>query len=116
MYRRPPRSTRTDTLFPYTALFRSLASGSGDRRAWFACALSLAWPDGHTETVEGQVHGEAVWPPRGDRGFGYDPMFVPDGHSLTFGEGDAGWKHSISHRAEAFTRLVARCLDGGPGG
>src|SRR3546814_3089384 len=51
-----------------------LASGSGDRRAWFACALSLAWPDGHTETVEGQVHGEAVWPPRGDRGFCYDPM------------------------------------------
>src|SRR5690606_28314338 len=92
-----------------------LATGSDDRRAWFACALSLAWPDGHTETVEGQVHGEAVWPPRGGRGFGYDPMFVPDGHALTFGEGGAGWQPSISRRAGALPRLVARCLDGGPG-
>jgi len=89
------------------------ASGSPDRRAWFTCALSLAWPDGHVETVEGQVHGTAVWPPRGERGFGYDPMFVPAGHERTFGEVDSEWKHSVSHRAEAFARLVARCFDGG---
>jgi XTP/dITP diphosphohydrolase len=91
------------------------ASGSPDRAAWFTCALSLAWPDGHVETVEGHVHGTAVWPPRGDRGFGYDPMFVPEGHEQTFGEVDSKWKHSVSHRAEAFARLVARCLDGGRG-
>lgn len=91
------------------------ASGSPDRRAWFTCALSLAWPDGHVETVEGHVHGTAVWPPRGERGFGYDPMFVPAGHELTFGEVGSEWKHSVSHRAEAFARLVARCFDGGGG-
>lgn len=91
------------------------ASGSTDRRAWFTCALTLAWPDGHVETVEGHVHGTAVWPPRGDHGFGYDPMFVPDGHDRTFGEVDSAWKHSVSHRAEAFRQLVERCFDGGPG-
>lgn len=87
------------------------ASGSPERRAWFTCALSLAWPDGHVETVEGHVHGEAVWPPRGEHGFGYDPMFVPAGHDQTFGEVDSQWKHSVSHRAEAFALLVARCFD-----
>lgn len=91
------------------------ASGSTDRRAWFTCALTLAWPDGHVETVEGHVHGTAVWPPRGDHGFGYDPMFVPDGHDRTFGEVDSTWKHSVSHRAEAFRELVERCFDGDPG-
>ena len=91
------------------------ASGSSDRSAWFTCALSLAWPDGHVETVEGHVRGTAVWPPRGEHGFGYDPMFVPDGHELTFGEVDSEWKHSASHRAEAFARLVSRCFDGAPG-
>lgn len=88
------------------------ATGSEDRRAWFVCALSLAWPDGHTETVEGEVHGTIVWPPRGDRGFGYDPMFVPAGHERTFGEVDAKWKHTVSHRADAFAKLVERCFDG----
>ena len=92
------------------------ASGSADRGARFACALSLAWPDGHTETVEGEVHGTVVWPPRGDRGFGYDPMFVPAGHDRTFGEVDSEWKHSVSHRADAFAKLVARCFDGGRDG
>lgn len=88
-------------------------SGSDDTRAWFTCALTLAWPDGHCESVEGYVHGTAVWPPRGDKGFGYDPMFVPDGETKTFGEGDGDWKHSVSHRADAFAQLVARCFDGG---
>lgn len=90
------------------------ATGSADRRAWFTCALTLAWPDGHVETVEGHVYGTAVWPPRGDHGFGYDPMFVPDGHEQTFGEADSTWKHSVSHRAEAFRELVERCFNGGP--
>jgi len=94
---------------------KMIESGSDDTRAWFTCALTLAWPDGHCESVEGYVHGHAVWPPRGDKGFGYDPMFVPDGDTRTFGEGEGEWKHSISHRAEAFNQLVARCFDDGSG-
>ena len=86
------------------------ARGSDDRRAWFTCALTLAWPDGHTESVEGYVNGTICWPPRGSKGFGYDPMFVPDGETLTFGEADSDWKHSVSHRADAFNQLVARCF------
>lgn len=81
-----------------------------DPRAHFVCALSLAWPDGTVETVEGRVEGRLVWPPRGDRGFGYDPMFVPDGHDVTFGEMDPDEKHRISHRADAFRRLLAACF------
>ena len=77
------------------------------RDAHFVCALALAWPDGHVEWFEGRVDGTLVWPPRGDRGFGYDPMFVPDGHDLTFGEMEPDLKHGISHRADAFRRLVA---------
>ncbi|MDE0537196.1 MAG: RdgB/HAM1 family non-canonical purine NTP pyrophosphatase [Rhodospirillales bacterium] len=84
-----------------------------DRTAHFACALSLAWPDGHRETVEGAVYGTLTFPPRGDRGFGYDPIFVPDGRGETFGEADPGWKHSVSHRADAFRKLVERCFDAG---
>ena len=80
------------------------------RRARFVCALALAWPDGHVEGFEGEVEGQLVWPPRGERGFGYDPMFLPSGHSLTFGEMDPGEKHAISHRARAFALLVERCL------
>jgi XTP/dITP diphosphohydrolase len=73
----------------------------------FVCALSIAWPnDGQTEAFEGKVHGTLVWPPRGDRGFGYDPMFVPAGGTQTFGEMEPAAKHAISHRAEAFARLV----------
>ncbi|SFR78447.1 RdgB/HAM1 family non-canonical purine NTP pyrophosphatase [Sphingomonas jatrophae] len=77
------------------------------RDAHFVCALSLCWPDGHIETFEGRVDGMLAWPPRGDRGFGYDPMFVRNGDSATFGELDPDLKHSVSHRADAFRKLVA---------
>lgn len=80
------------------------------RDARFVCALSLAWPDGHVETVEGTVSGHLAWPPRGTAGFGYDPMFVPDGHDLTFGELAPERKHAISHRAAAFRRLCETVL------
>jgi XTP/dITP diphosphohydrolase len=77
------------------------------RDAHFVCALAVAWPDGHLESFEGRVDGVLVWPPRGDRGFGYDAMFLPNGHDLTFGEMDADAKHAISHRADAFAKLTA---------
>ncbi|HSX56526.1 MAG TPA: RdgB/HAM1 family non-canonical purine NTP pyrophosphatase [Sphingomonas sp.] len=77
------------------------------RDAHFVCALALAWPDGHVEWFEGRVDGILVWPPRGKNGFGYDPMFLPDGHIETFGEMDADAKHAMSHRADAFRQLVA---------
>jgi XTP/dITP diphosphohydrolase len=83
---------------------------AADRSARFVCALSVAWPDGETVTVEGTVDGTIVWPPRGGNGFGYDPFFLPGGGSLTFGEMEAGAKHAISHRADAFAKLVAACL------
>ncbi|MGE5546579.1 MAG: RdgB/HAM1 family non-canonical purine NTP pyrophosphatase [Solirubrobacterales bacterium] len=82
----------------------------GDRSARFVCALALAWPDGHCETFEGVVEGDIVWPPRGSQGFGYDPMFQPVGRDLTFGEMDPDAKHAISHRADAFRKLVAACF------
>lgn len=81
-----------------------------DRRAYFVCALSLAWPDGHVETVEGRVDGSIVWPPRGERGFGYDPIFTPNGHDVTFAEMEPAAKHAMSHRADAFRQLTARCF------
>lgn len=84
--------------------------GQADRRAHFISALVLAWPDGHEECFEGRVDGRLVWPPRGKRGFGYDPMFVPDGHDLSFGELPPELKHAISHRAAAFRRLAAACF------
>jgi XTP/dITP diphosphohydrolase len=80
------------------------------RNAWFVCALALVWPDGQAEWFEGRVEGTLVWPPRGDKGFGYDPMFVPAGHEETFGEMDPELKHRISHRADAFRKLVAALL------
>ena len=80
------------------------------RNAHFACALALVWPDGHAEWFEGRVDGVLVWPPRGDRGFGYDPMFVPAGRDRTFGEMDPAEKHKISHRADAFAKLVDALL------
>ena len=83
---------------------------STDRRATFVCWLALAWPDGHEEVFEGLVRGTLTWPPRGDRGFGYDPVFIPEGHAITFGEMDPDAKHAISHRAVAFNKLVAACL------
>jgi XTP/dITP diphosphohydrolase len=83
-----------------------------DRKAQFVCALSLAWPDGHVETFEGFVYGMLVWPIRGENGFGYDPMFQPNGRSETFGEMPSEQKHAISHRAEAFGKLVEACFEG----
>jgi XTP/dITP diphosphohydrolase len=86
------------------------ASSGADRRAYFVAALSLCWPDGHCESFEGRVDGRLVWPPRGSMGFGYDPMFVPDGHAITFGEMEPAAKHAISHRADAFRQLTAACF------
>jgi len=86
-------------------------AGEADPAAHFVCALALAWPDGHCEGFEGRVDGRLTFPPRGGRGFGYDPIFVPDGHALTFGEMEPALKDRISHRAEAFRQLVAACLD-----
>jgi len=77
-----------------------------NRNAHFVCALAVCWPDGHSEWFEGRVDGTLVWPPRGERGFGYDPMFVPAGREQTFGEIDQDQKHRISHRADAFRKLV----------
>ena len=75
--------------------------------AHFACALAIAWPnDGQAENFEGRIDGTLTWPPRGDNGFGYDPIFVPTGHDATFGEMDPNEKHRISHRADAFRKLV----------
>jgi XTP/dITP diphosphohydrolase len=82
-------------------------------RANFTCALCLAWADGEAQVFEGRVFGSLVWPSRGTRGFGYDPMFLPDGETLTFGEMDPAHKHAISHRARAFALFVANCLDAG---
>jgi len=86
------------------------ASGSADRSAKFVCALAVAWPDGQEAVFEGEVHGTLVWPPRGDRGFGYDPVFVATGETLTFGEMDPGLKHAMSHRANAVKKLRAALL------
>ncbi len=83
---------------------------AADRGAWFCCALCLAWPDGRSETVEGRVGGRTAWPPRGSLGFGYDPMFQPDGSALTYGEVDRATKGGGSHRTRAFAALLARCL------
>jgi XTP/dITP diphosphohydrolase len=82
------------------------------RHAAFVCALTLAWPDGHDETFLGTCEGRLVWPPRGEKGFGYDPVFMPAGHDLTFGEMKPQAKHAISHRADAFRQLVAACFEG----
>jgi XTP/dITP diphosphohydrolase len=78
-----------------------------DRRAWFSCAICVAWPDGEAATFLGRVEGSIAWPPRGTHGFGYDPMFVPLGEARTFGELEAAEKHAISHRARAMEQFVA---------
>ena len=78
-----------------------------DRTAWFSCVLAIAWPDGDSAVYEGRVDGALVWPPRGTLGFGYDPVFVPNGSEQTFAEIDPAQKHRISHRADAFAKLVA---------
>ncbi|HYL50122.1 MAG TPA: RdgB/HAM1 family non-canonical purine NTP pyrophosphatase [Stellaceae bacterium] len=81
-----------------------------DRRAMFVAVLALAWPDGHVELFRGEVRGTLVFPPRGMHGFGYDPIFVPDGGKETFGEMAPAAKHAISHRARAFAKLIAACF------
>ena len=77
-----------------------------DRSAYFICTLALAWPDRHEEVFEGRAHGSLTWPPRGKLGFGYDPVFVPAGRAQTFAELDPSDKHAMSHRADAFKKLV----------
>jgi XTP/dITP diphosphohydrolase len=86
--------------------------GERDRRAYFVAVLALAWPDREICTFRGEVHGHLTWPPRGERGFGYDPMFVPAGYDETFGEMGPDLKHRISHRARAFEKLARTCFDG----
>jgi XTP/dITP diphosphohydrolase len=92
------------------ALVEERLAGQGDRRASFVAVLSLAWPDRHVETFRGVVRGMLIWPPRGARGFGYDPMFVPEGESDTFGEMEPAKKAAMSHRAVAFRKLEAACF------
>lgn len=100
-----------------TLLIERGAKRPDQRRAHFVAALCLAWPDDHVEEFEGRVDGIAIWPPRGDKGFGYDPLFRPDGFDRTFGEMTADEKHGLppkgqglSHRARAFLKLADACL------
>jgi len=100
-----------------TLLVEREAKNPEQRRTHFIAALCLAWPDGHVEEFEGRVDGIAVWPPRGNKGFGYDPLFRPDGFDRTFGEMNAEEKHGLppqgrglSHRARAFMKLAEACL------
>lgn len=86
-------------------------TGSPDRSAWFTSALAVAWPDGPCVVVEGRVDGTLVFPARGERGFGYDPIFRPDGSDLTYGEMDRTEKEADSHRTRAFARLKAALID-----
>ncbi len=85
-------------------------AGCEDRRAWFTCALCLAWPDGVQATFVGRAEGSVTWPPRGSHGFGYDPLFVPVGEAETYGEMDAARKEAMSHRALAMAQLRLACL------
>ncbi|MBM3515959.1 MAG: RdgB/HAM1 family non-canonical purine NTP pyrophosphatase [Alphaproteobacteria bacterium] len=98
-----------DFVLAMTRIERELGAHP-NRCAKFVCALSLAWPDGHCETFEGEVRGALTFPPRGGKGFGYDPIFIADGHSVTFAEMEPAAKHAISHRADAFRQLVAACF------
>jgi XTP/dITP diphosphohydrolase len=100
-----------------TLLIERRAKSPEQRRAHFIAALCLAWPDGHVEEFEGRVDGVAAWPPRGDQGFGYDPLFLPNGFDRTFGQMSAEEKHGLppkgqglSHRARAFVKLAQACL------
>jgi XTP/dITP diphosphohydrolase len=108
----------------FTIAMARVAEELKARNAWtrspgpaanFVAVLCLAWPDGETASFEGRVDGHLVWPPRGTKGFGYDPMFVPEGHDLTFGEMEPDAKHALSHRARAFQRFAVACLPPGGG-
>lgn len=97
----------------FTVAMKAVNEKLGDtdnRAANFTCALTLAWPDGHMESFEGKVFGDLVWPMRGDKGFGYDPVFVPTGHEVTFAEMEPADKHAMSHRADAFRQLIDACF------
>lgn len=85
-------------------------SDNKDRTARFVSTLAIVWPDGEQAIFEGSVSGSLVWPPRGDKGFGFDPVFVPNGHELTFGEMEPAQKHAIDHRADAFAKLKTALL------
>ncbi len=87
------------------------AKGLTTSPAFFVCALTLGFPDGHCESFEGRIDGTLTFPPRGTRGFGYDPIFKPKGFDITFGEMDPQAKHAMSHRARAFAQLIAACFD-----
>ena len=86
--------------------------GSGNMRAKFVCALAVVWPDGEARVFEGYVHGDLTFPPRGTNGFGYDPIFIADGETVTFGEMEPARKHAMSHRADAFAKLKAALMRG----
>lgn len=111
-YAENPETGERDFAWGMARLNRDLG-GNADRSAEFVCALTLAWPDGHCESVEGRVAGTLIWPPRGTRGFGYDAMFLPNGRAMTFGEMEPDAKHAISHRAVAFRRLIDACFRAG---
>ena len=108
----------------FSVAMRTVADELRGRDAWtspgpsanFVAVLCLAWPSGETAIFEGRVDGHLVWPPRGTKGFGYDPMFVPEGHTLTFGEMEPDAKHALSHRARAFRLFARACLGDGAAG
>jgi XTP/dITP diphosphohydrolase len=113
----PDKDFRTAMNRIQSLLIERGAKAAEQRRAHFIAALCLAWPDGHVEEFEGRVDGVAVWPPRGTKGFGYDPLFRPDGFDRTFGEMSAEEKHGLppqgqglSHRARAFMKMAEACL------
>lgn len=87
-------------------------TGKTDMEAWFVCVLAIVWPNGPEYTFRGEVWGDMVWPPRGNHGFGYDPIFKPGGHELTFAEMSAPAKDAMSHRAHAFRAFAEKCLRG----
>ncbi|MEG3176061.1 RdgB/HAM1 family non-canonical purine NTP pyrophosphatase [Sphingomonas sp. RB3P16] len=101
-----------DWTLAMTKVEQALATKGPDasRAAHFVCVLALAWPDGHVQWFEGRAEGTLTWPPRGDVGFGYDPVFVPAGGDQTYAEMDPAQKHAISHRADAFAQLIAAVL------
>ncbi len=111
-----PETGQRDFAYGMARLEEELQKVSGSREAYFVCVLTLAWPpcadypEGHTVSFEGRVNGTLVWPIRGENGFGYDPMFQADGYDITFGEMAPARKHDISHRADAFKKLIKACF------
>ena len=89
----------------------ALGEAPSGQDAYFVCALAMCWPDGYMKTVEGYAYGSLTFPPNGNKGFGYDPIFIPNGQSLTYGQIEPVKKHQISHRADAFRQLLAACFE-----